>query len=264
MNGSEPESNTSAADAETPPSHPTAGLLAPWWHTALMILLIAGISAGGARQLQVAAGHQLRLVPNYSLSIAYEWALAGMAWWGLRLRNIPLRQLMGETRPGLRGWLGDLGAALGYWVVALALLSVVAQVLLHTSGSRVDPRKIGEVTQKLAPSTGTEMMLFLMLSISAGICEEIVFRGYLQQQFTRMGGKLWIGVALSAIVFGSAHGYEGVSGVLLIAAYGAMFGVLAIFRRGLRTGMMAHAWHDTVSGVALMLLRHYHLHIGAK
>ena len=262
MNGSEPESGASAAEIKAPQLH--TRLIAPWWHTALMVLLIAGISAAGARQLHSAGGHLPRLVPNYSLSIVYEWALAGMAWWGLRLRKIPLKQLMGETRPGLRGWLSDLGAALLYWMVALALLSVVAQAIFYSSGSSIDPRKIGEVTQKLAPSTGPEMMLFLMLSISAGVCEEFVFRGYLQQQFGRAGRRIWVGVVLSAIVFGSAHLYEGIAGVVLIAAYGAMFGVLTILRRGLRTGMIAHAWHDSFSGAALMLLRHYSVHIGAK
>ena len=262
MNGSEPESGASASEIKAPQLH--TRLIAPWWHTALMVLLIAGISAAGARQLHSAGGHLPRLVPNYSLSIVYEWALAGMAWWGLRLRKIPLKQLMGETRPGLRGLLSDLGAALLDWMVAWALLSVVAQAILYSSGSSIDPRKIGDVTQKLAPSTGSEMMLFLMLSISAGVCEEFVFRGYLQQQFGRIGGGVWIGVVLSAIVFGSAHVYEGIAGVLLIAAYGAMFGVLAILRRGLRTGMIAHAWHDSVSGAALMMLRHYGVHIGAK
>jgi uncharacterized protein len=262
MNGSEPESSTSTAEIKAPRPH--TRLIAPWWHTALMVLLIAGISAAGARQLYAGGGHEPRLVPNYFLSIVYEWGLAAIAWWGLRLRNIPLKQLIGETRPGLRGWLTDFGAALLYWLVALAVLSVVAQAILFISGSNIDPRKIGEVTQKLAPSTGPEMMLFLMLSISAGVCEEFVFRGYLQQQFGRIGGRLWIGVLLSATVFGSAHLYEGIAGVLLIAAYGAMFGVLAILRRGLRTGMMAHAWHDSISGAALVMLRHYGLHVGAK
>ena len=261
-NDSGPEIGAATAAKMEDPRHRTQ-LLAPWWHTALVVLLVAGISVSGARQLHD-AGQQVPLVPNYALSIAYEWALAGIAWWGLRLRNIPLRQLLGEARPGWRGWLGDFGAALLYWVVALMLLSLLAQALLYFSGSSVDPRKIGDVTQKLAPTTGLEMMLFLMLSISAGICEEFVFRGYLQQQFGRIGGRIAIGVVLSAIVFGSAHLYEGIAGVMLIAAYGAMFGVLAIFRRGLRTGMMAHVWHDSVSGAALVLLRHYSLHAAGK
>ncbi len=52
--------------------------------------------------------------------------------------------------------------------------------------------------------------------------------------------------------------------MFLIAAYGAMFGVLALLRRGLRTGMIAHAWHDSISGLALVLLRHYGLHAAGK
>jgi membrane protease YdiL (CAAX protease family) len=64
-----------------------------------------------------------------------------------------------------------------------------------------------------------------------------------------MGGRIWIGVLGSALVFWCAHGYEGIAGVSLIAAYGAMFSVLTLIRRGLCTAMIAHAWHDSVSGV---------------
>jgi uncharacterized protein len=240
------------------------GLLAPWWHTALMVLLIIGLSVAGVRQLRSFGNQPLHLVANYSLTIAYEWILAGLALWGIHLRKVPLRQLLGEQRPGARAWLGDIGVALAYWVGALLVLALLGNALVKVSGSHIDPQKIGDVTQKLAPVTGSEMLLFLVLSISAGICEELVFRGYLQQQFARMGRRIWVGVALSALVFGSAHGYEGIAGMLLITAYGAMFGMLALRRRGLRTGMIAHAWHDSISGVALVLLRHYGVHLAQK
>src|SRR6202046_2917620 len=240
------------------------GLLAPWWHTALMVLLIIGLSVAGVRQLRSFGNQPLHLVANYSLTIAYEWILAGLALWGIHMRKVPLRQLWGEKRPGVRAWLADLGVALGYWGVALITLALLGNLLVKVSGSHIDPQKIGDVTQKLTPVTGIEMLLFLVLSISAGICEELVFRGYLQQQFARMGGSMWVGVAFSALVFGGAHGYEGVAGVLLIAVYGAMFGVLALLRRGLRTGMIAHAWHDSISGLALVLLRHYGVHVAGK
>jgi membrane protease YdiL (CAAX protease family) len=141
---------------------------------------------------------------------------------------------------------------------------VLGLLLTRLSGSHIDPQRIGDVTQKLAPGSAIELLLFLLLSLSAGICEELVFRGYLQQQFTRVSHRTWIGIASSAVVFGCAHGYEGLAGILLIAAYGAMFGVLAQFRRGLRTGMIAHAWHDSLSGVALMWLRHYGVHLAGK
>jgi len=240
------------------------GLLAPWWHTALMVLVIIGLSVAGVRQLRSFGDQPLHLVANYSLTIAYEWILAGLALWGIHMRKVPLRQLLGEKRPGGRAWLADLGVALGYWAIALIVLAVLGNVLVKVSGSHIDPQKIGDVTQKLTPVTGIEMLLFLILSVSAGICEELVFRGYLQQQFARMGHRVWAGLVLSALVFGAAHGYEGVAGVLLIAVYGAMFGVLALLRRGLRTGMIAHAWHDSISGVALVLLRHYGVHLAGK
>ena len=240
------------------------GLLAPWWHTALLVIVIISLSVAGVRQLRTFGSQPLHLAANYILTIAYEWVLAALVLWGLHMRKVPLRLLLGEHRPGVRAWLHDLGFALGYWAVALLVLAVLGNVLVKMSGSHIDPQKIGDVTQKLAPVTGLQMMLFLILSISAGICEELVFRGYLQQQFARMGQRVWVGVALSALVFGAAHGYEGIAGVLLIAAYGAMFGVLALLRRGLRTGMIAHAWHDSISGLALVLLRHYGVHLAGK
>lgn len=238
------------------------GLIAPWWHTALMAAIIVGLSFTGARQLQRVGSGPMNMTPQYLATIAYEWALAGLAWWGIRLRGVPRAQLVGERRPGLRGWLSDAGAALIFWVIAVLLLALLGQALAH--GFKLDPQKISNVTEKLAPATGTQMVLFLILCVSAGICEEFVFRGYLQQQFTRIGKSVSVGILVSALLFGCAHGYEGFAGMVLIAAYGAMFSILAVRRRGLRAGMIAHAWHDCVSGVALVLLRHHALHLGAK
>ena len=250
--------------SDTGQTYEQGGLVAPWWHTALMVIMIISLSVAGVKQLRSFGSQPLHLATNYILTIVYEWVLAGLVLWGLHMRKVPLRQLLGEWRPGARAWLTDLGVALGYWAGALLLLAVLGNILVKMSGSHIDPQKIGDVTQKLAPVTGLEMVLFLVLSISAGICEELVFRGYLQQQFARMAHRVWVGVALSALVFGGAHGYEGIAGIVLIAAYGAMFGVLALLRRGLRTGMIAHAWHDSISGVALVLLRHYGVHLAGK
>jgi membrane protease YdiL (CAAX protease family) len=64
-----------------------------------------------------------------------------------------------------------------------------------------------------------------------------------------------VGVLISAIIFGASHGYEGVPRMILIGIYGLMFGLLAWWRKSLRAGMMAHAWHDAISGVFLRLLK---------
>jgi membrane protease YdiL (CAAX protease family) len=107
----------------------------------------------------------------------------------------------------------------------------------------------------LVPGTTLELIVWCLLSTTAGICEEIIFRGYLQRQFGAFTRSMLGGLILSAIVFGAAHGYEGGPRMLLIGVYGLMFGLLAWWRKSLRPGMIAHAWHDAFSGAVMRLLK---------
>jgi membrane protease YdiL (CAAX protease family) len=68
-----------------------------------------------------------------------------------------------------------------------------------------------------------------------------------------------LGVLASALIFGGAHAYQGARSMALLAVFGALFGVLALYRRSLRAGMFAHAWHDWIAGLALALLRANHV-----
>ena len=63
------------------------------------------------------------------------------------------------------------------------------------------------------------------------------------------------GIAFSAIIFGASHGYEGGPRMVLIAIFGLLFGLLAWWRKSLRPGMIAHAWHDAFSGAVLHMLK---------
>ena len=57
-----------------------------------------------------------------------------------------------------------------------------------------------------------------------GFVEESVFRGYLQGQFTAWArGGAAVGVVFSALLFGAAHGYQGVRNMVLLAVFGALF-----------------------------------------
>jgi hypothetical protein len=105
----------------------------------------------------------------------------------------------------------------------------------------------------LTPGSHLELAVWFCLSATAGFCEEIVFRGYLQRQLAAFSKSTLIGVLLSAAIFGVSHGYEGAARMLLIGIYGLMFGLLAWWRKSLRPGMMAHAWHDAFSGVVLRM-----------
>jgi membrane protease YdiL (CAAX protease family) len=103
--------------------------------------------------------------------------------------------------------------------------------------------------QTLLPQRALEILLWIGVSMSAGICEELVFRGYFQRQFHAYTHSLWAAWLLQALLFGISHGYQGVEACVRIAAYGALFGLLALWRGSLRPGMIAHAGTDILSGI---------------
>jgi membrane protease YdiL (CAAX protease family) len=228
-------------------------LIAPWWHTLLVISLIVGTSVLGSLQSRK-HGFGRHHAANYLLTIAWEWVLAAIVYWGIRLRRVPLRQLLGERRHGWKALGIDVAAALIFWTMSTVILAALAVPfrLAHMQEAQ-------KVIAQLAPQNLYEFLIWVALSVTAGFCEELIFRGYLQQQFARIGRRAWIGVAASAVCFGSAHGYEHFSGVVLITAYGAMFSVLVIKMRSLRPAMMAHAWHDLFTGAMLALAKHLRL-----
>jgi hypothetical protein len=96
------------------------------------------------------------------------------------------------------------------------------------------------------------MALWVALSITAGICEEAVYRGYMQKQFMALTRSVPAGIVLSAAAFGAAHSYQGFARASLIGVMGAMGGILAYWCRSVRPGMIAHALQDVLGG----LVRH--------
>ena len=249
------ENPTEAPFAPAPPAWPNRRQpIAPWWHTALMAVVIVGVSILSTLQSKTAGLSGSHHIQRYAVTIAWEWILAVLAWWGLWMRRTPLREVLGLRRTGIKEWARDFGIALLFWIMAMLLLAAIATVLrlLHL----IQPQK---AVIALAPQSILQVVVWIALCVTAGIVEEFVFRGYLLQQFSSLRGNVWIGVAASSLLFGAAHGYEGIGGVIAITAYGAMFCVLAIRRQSLRAGMMAHAWHDSITGIVLAIAKHSHL-----
>jgi membrane protease YdiL (CAAX protease family) len=101
----------------------------------------------------------------------------------------------------------------------------------------------------MLPQRAVELLLWIGVSISAGFCEELVFRGYFLKQFEAFAHSRWVALFLQAVLFGISHGYQGIEACVKIACYGALFGLLALWRRSLRPGMVAHAGSDILGGI---------------
>jgi uncharacterized protein len=187
-------------------------------------------------------------VHGYVLSICFEWVLLAVVLAGVGRRKGYLRIVLGDRWQSGRQVLRDIGIALGFWIVASVLLGLGGWVLqIHGNNPAI---------AAMLPHGAFELVLWIALSVTAGICEEAIFRGYLQPQFMALTRSVPGGILLSAVVFGAAHAYQGYKMVILIAFYGAMFGSLSYWRRSVRPGMIAHGWQDSFSGVLASVMRH--------
>lgn len=88
--------------------------------------------------------------------------------------------------------------------------------------------------------------------VSAGIGEELVFRGYFLNRFVDLfGNNTWswiIAIILQAVVFASGHAYQGITGVISAGITGIIFGVMYIAsRRNLWLTVVTHGVFDTVA-----------------
>ena len=223
--------------------------LAPWWHTAILIIVLLTLSINGTRASEPVVGEHK--IAQYLWTMGLEWTLVVYIWFGVRKR-ISLRELIGGRWAKLEDFFLDIVCAGVFWMGAMLVLGLCAKLMHLDQAGKIESMR--KQISFLAPGTNLELAVWFCLSWTAGFCEEIIFRGYLQRQFA-FGGSAIAGIVLSAIVFGASHGYEGPARMFLIAIFGLMFSLLAWWRKSLRPGMIAHAWHDSLSGAVLRMLK---------
>jgi membrane protease YdiL (CAAX protease family) len=247
--------NPPVAPETSPTEAPTAtspAPVAPAWHTALFVVVIVSFAALSARTQGQMIAHRGR-VTVYLLTLAWEYLLVGYILWGARKKGVTLREIVGGRWKSPEHLLIDVAIAFAFWIVAAGTLAALSFALGLASPSQVAQAR--KQLGALLPQSGLEMVLWLVLSATAGFCEEIMFRGYLQQQFRAATRSTAAAIVLQAVIFGIAHAYQGGRRIILIAVYGALFGMLAAWRKSLRPGMIGHAMQDSFSGIAFWLLK---------
>jgi len=137
----------------------------------------------------------------------------------------------------------DFFWAAAFFGAAALILSGLAWVM-----EQLGMPMLGEI-KFLIPQDTSGRIVWVVLSLTAGICEETAFRGYLMTRLRLVGGfKSWlIPTIVSAMVFGSLHAYQGLPGVILISVYGAMFSLLFIYTRSIWPCIIAHFFQDFIA-----------------
>lgn len=222
-------------------------LIAPLRHTLILIAILLAIAAYGvyAQRSGAAQGPapaaRGSMLPLYLSLIAAEWGLVRfVVARGLRRGGTSFRELLGARWSSWRDVARDVVIAAVAWAAWLAISAASERVLGQGSAQ-------GLAT--FLPRGPAEIVAWIALSISAGFCEEAVYRGYLQQQFEALSGSATVAVLGQAVIFGISHAYQGLTNVVVIAVLGALYGWLARWRKSLKPGMILHAWMDVFGGL---------------
>ena len=224
-------------------------LLASPWHT-VFLLLVLGLYGYWAtiRAARAQAGLGPSRPTMYLRTIFFELLFLGIVIAGVKLRGTSLQSVLGQRWKSAGQVFVDLGLGIALLVLSTLLVSIL--------GGHQNAEAANQSVWFLLPQTSMEMGLWMLLSVTAGICEEAIYRGYLQRQLGALTRHAWVGIALSAAAFGGAHLYQGVRRGAVIAVAGVLFGWFAEWRKTVRPGMFAHALQDGIAPLLMKMARH--------
>jgi len=226
---------TAVADSQKQP-------LAPWWHTVLVLAPIAIGSVASAYQHGLPNANLSNIshrLSSYFTVLVEEWLGVLLVWLALRRRGLAVGSLVSGHWRSPRAFFRDLGLAIGFMIVVVPLVGALAYLLGANTNSAL---------ANIPPKSAFELVVFLALAATAGFGEELVFRGYLTQQFSSWTGSRALAVILQGILFGLAHGFYG-KAMLAVMLQGWLLGLLANWRKSLRPGMLAHGLQDSIGGI---------------
>jgi membrane protease YdiL (CAAX protease family) len=154
-----------------------------------------------------------------------------------------------------RSWPGPVTSA----VVVLVLVFVLVSTRALRGGALLEAapraRRPGEgrhaepqahATLALLPRTAGERRLFTVVGITAGVCEEWLYRGFFLAVVAAVAGGLstWALVAVAAVAFGLAHAYQGVVGIVTTGVLGGIMAALYLETGSLLLPVLLHALID--------------------
>ena len=180
----------------------------------------------------------------YAMTIAFQWVLAGVVAWRALTRGITLQEL----GLGLQPWFGILAAGL----FGALLIGGLQWLNLRRIGRMEGPAPeiLRKLANRLLPVNLLEYLPYSALAITAGVCEEFVYRGFGIAAFSKAGLPTWLVVIVSSVLFGLAHAYQGKAGIISTGVFGVLLAIGRIWSGSLVPAMLWHAGLDLTAGIA--------------
>jgi len=221
-----------------------------WDFVVILIFLAIAVPLLGrhrVRQLlrmpQTTGRQRLRL---YFSTIFGQWALAGVIAWRCNSHQVSMASLGVEiSRPVLTALTS----------VALGGLLLTNQVFsIREIVKQPDPmgNRMPFLAMRIFPQNRGEQAAFVAVVATVSVCEEVIYRGFVQWAFQRASsGLVLAGVASSAIFFGAAHLYQGRKGMAVTGIMGFIFSAIRAWTKSLLPCVIAHFITDLSVGLLL-------------
>jgi uncharacterized protein len=209
------------------------GVVVPWRGSIRMKKLLARPRTSSQERISL-----------YGSTMLMQWAMTALAFWRARAR-------------GLTAW--DLGFGNDEFsgIVLAALVGGLLFGALHWRNLRRVARVGGPGAERMRsigvhilPQSSVEVIPYCGLAVTAGICEEFLYRGFAYAALTRVGVPIWLVVLGTSILFGLAHLYQGRGGVLGTAMLGLLFVSGRVAFGSVLPAMVWHSVIDLVAGIA--------------
>jgi CAAX protease family protein len=152
----------------------------------------------------------------------------------------------------------SVGRFIGYTLAAIVLTMLVTSLVVGTllSAMNVPPPDISLLTDSIEGNT-TNYIVFMVFVVwgSAAFGEELIARGFILDRISKTSG-IYVAVFVQAAIFGLAHSYQGLAGVMPIVALALVFGCVYV-RAGYNLGPLiaAHGIIDTIA-ITMIYLGH--------
>jgi membrane protease YdiL (CAAX protease family) len=219
------------------------------WDLALIFLVLGVILPwrGHARLKRLMAMPQVGTMERlvlYASTIGFQWLAVAVVAWRAWARGYTAEQL------GLA--MHDRGKILVASLVGAATIAIFQWLNLRRMG-RLPAKARGSmqaIAERILPHSTIELLPFLALAITAGLCEEFLYRGFAMAVLAHLGSPGWAAVLISSVFFGLAHAYQGRGGFFSTLVIGAVFGTGRIAYNSLVPVIFWHSAVDLVAGVA--------------
>lgn len=178
----------------------------------------------------------------YRQGIAIQWSLAAatLALWAWQGRPWAALGVVPKLTWGLLG-------------VGAGLTIVVAYVLVQRRKALEDDEALARLRrqmrnlERMMPRSPEETRWFNRLAMTAGVCEELLYRGYLIWYLTH-----WLALApavlVAGVIFGFGHAYQGLRGIAVTTLVGLFMSAVYLLTGSLFASMVFHALMDLHAG----------------